>query len=142
MRKSAIYPLITLLISILSIIWMGKASLSTALFAGMGEALITMFIVIPIMAVTGSIYNGYKGFKLIYKIIYAILMAIVFATADFISYNISSILDTGEYIITMGIVHIAIISLLIYSVSYLGIALRYLVVKIKSKGDSKNEHDE
>lgn len=136
--KSYIYPIITLLISIISIIWMGKASLSTGLFAGLGEAVITLFILIPLMAITGTVYMGYKNFPKINTAIYSLLIAITYAAARFVEYNIEKIVATGEY--DLWVVHpiqIIIITAIIYLISYLGKLVKYIVIRIKTKSDKE-----
>lgn len=138
--KSYIYPIITLLISIISIIWMGKASLSTGLFAGLGEAVITLFILIPLMAITGSIYIGYKNFPKINTAIYSLLIAITYAAARFVEYNIEKIVATGEY--DLWVVHpiqIIIITAIIYLISYLGKLVKYIVIRVKTKSNKEGK---
>lgn len=138
--KSYIYPIITLLISIISIIWMGKASLSTGLFAGLGEAVITLFILIPLMAITGSIYMGYKNFPKINTAIYSLLIALTYAAARFVEYNIEKIVVTGEY--DLWVVHpiqIIIIAAIIYLISYLGKLVKYTVIRVKTKSNKEGK---
>ena len=119
---------------------MGKASLSTGLFAGLGEAVITLFILIPLMAITGSIYMGYKNFPKINTAIYSLLIAITYAAARFVEYNIEKIIATGEYDLwVVRPIQIIIIAAIIYLISYLGKLVKYTVIRVKTKSNKEGK---
>ena len=85
------------------------------------------------MAISGAIYLGDRNFSRNYRIAYSILMSITYISAFFIMENIESIFDGEGVVYNPDAISIIIIAILVFTVSKIGQALKYLVTKIKEK---------
>lgn len=106
----------------------------TAMFAGLGEAVITFYIVLPIMSITGAVYVGYKHFLAIHKLVYSIIMSFTYTSAIFVEYNIRDIVENGEFtFLGMLIPMFLVLVLCIYLITYLRNLIKYIATRLKNK---------